>query len=243
MSRPNLRIRSLEETEDPDFWSLENENDVWLLVCSVGVGLTTLFLLYRICKDCCMVEGGSRIKRSKLSERLEEQEQEKKEKALRKKEKREKKNAILKAKHALSKKSSSKTAPIGHEANDNNRVLVPSKSTGNGKNSGSTRPTRRPSTGSTVSVGSRSKHEPRRQIKESKSFDNGKKRQPSSSGSLPSSKKKVTATKNKSGSRNPKKAEVKGFLGPGDSKGPKKGTRAKSPPRRPVTNSKPLRVD
>jgi hypothetical protein len=269
MVRPNLRIRSLEETEsadsvaaDADFWSFEDENDIWILVCSIGVGLTALFLLYRICKDCCIVEGGSRIKRSKLSERLENQEKAEWEPAKQARsrstnkrkigasDKENQKGGTPKAKKKKSKKSSSKTESTNRDTSDDSRTFVSSKSAGK----------RTPGTGSTVSVGSTSKREPRRHISASKSFDNGTKGRPSSShisasksfdngtkrppsSSRPPSEKKPASQQSSSRSKSSKKAEVKGFLGPGNSTSPKKPGRPQTPPRRPVANSKPHRVD
>jgi hypothetical protein len=325
MVRPNLRIRSLEETEsadsvaaDADFWSFEDENDIWILVCSIGVGLTALFLLYRICKDCCIVEGGSRIKRSKLSERLENQEKAEWEPAKQARsrstnkrkigasDKENQKGGTPKAKKKKSKKSSSKTESTNRDTSDDSRTFVSSKSagkrtpgTGSTVSVGSTskREPRRhisasksfddgtkrrlrsssppsekktassksagkrtPGTGSTVSVGSTSKREPRRHISASKSFDNGTKGRPSSShisasksfdngtkrppsSSRPPSEKKPASQQSSSRSKSSKKAEVKGFLGPGNSTSPKKPGRPQTPPRRPVANSKPHRVD
>eukprot|EP00980_Cylindrotheca_fusiformis_P026644 scaffold16771_cov99-Cylindrotheca_fusiformis.AAC.1 len=239
MIRRHLRTRSLQEEEtetiDPDFWSFEDKNDVWILVCSIGVGLTTLFLLYRLCRDCFWVEGGSKIKKSLLSERLEQQEKEREEKVKRKKEKKASKEAkkrqVAAAEIESEKlKNSQKSEQNNHDpAHDGSRIRVPSKSSDpSGKNQHTrSKAARRPSNGSTASVGSRSKHEPRRQISASKSFDGGTKRQRSTSSMLSSS-----GSRNDGGPKTPRKAGVKGFLGPAGGNRKNNVVRSQSPPRR-----------
>ncbi|KAL3942497.1 MAG: hypothetical protein SGBAC_003309 [Bacillariaceae sp.] len=69
-----LRHRQLVEGDSTTFKPFEDNDDMWILICSVGVGVSALFLLVRICADCFMVEGGHTIKRSTVSARMEEQE-------------------------------------------------------------------------------------------------------------------------------------------------------------------------
>jgi hypothetical protein len=262
----------------------ESDDLTWIIVFSVVLGLSFLFLVYRICKDCFLVKDGEQIKGESLTER-----KERKEKSLAERKERKEsggtveehngpsnyfygwRNSDQRAKEApkdkssrsVKKEGSNGSSPRGsgknasrddrssNEKRPNSKKgdRVGSKSpkahTGKKKPSGSqgkpssskTESTNRdtsdhkflspksagkrtPGTGSTASVGSTSKREPRRHISASKSFDNSTKRRLRSSS--PPSEKKTASKQSNSRSKSSKKAEVKGFLGPGNSTSPKK---------------------
>eukprot|EP00980_Cylindrotheca_fusiformis_P026645 scaffold16771_cov99-Cylindrotheca_fusiformis.AAC.2 len=53
----------------------ETEDNTWLIICSVGIALSLLFLMYRFCKDCLLVKDGAKIDKSQtLSARKESME-------------------------------------------------------------------------------------------------------------------------------------------------------------------------
>jgi hypothetical protein len=249
----------------------ESDDLTWIIVFSVVLGLSFLFLVYRICKDCFLVKDGEQIKGESLTERKERkrrslaEKRERKEKSLaEKKERKERSLAKRKErKESAKKEGSNGSSPRGSGKNasrddrssngkrpnskkgDRVGSKRPKAHTGKKKPSGSqgkpssskTESTNRdtsdhkflspksagkrtPGTGSTASVGSTSKREPRRHISASKSFDNSTKRRLRSSS--PPSEKKTASKQSNSRSKSSKKAEVKGFLGPGNSTSPKK---------------------
>jgi hypothetical protein len=52
----------------------ESDDLTWIIVFSVVLGLSFLFLVYRICKDCFLVKDGEQIKGESLTERKERKE-------------------------------------------------------------------------------------------------------------------------------------------------------------------------
>lgn len=69
-----LRRRLMENGGDPStFKPFTHTDDMWVLICSILVGLSALFLIFRIAVDCFLVESGHEIKRSTVSARIEEQ--------------------------------------------------------------------------------------------------------------------------------------------------------------------------
>jgi hypothetical protein len=52
----------------------ESDNQTWVIVFAVVIGLSFLFLVYRICKDCFLVKDGAQIKGQTLAERKERKE-------------------------------------------------------------------------------------------------------------------------------------------------------------------------
>lgn len=65
-------IRVSVKTNETSSGDVEAEDNTWIIICSVGIGLSFLFLVYRLCKDFCLVKDGEQIKRGQsLSARKE----------------------------------------------------------------------------------------------------------------------------------------------------------------------------
>jgi hypothetical protein len=59
------------ETSSGGSDTIESDDLTWVIVCSVVIGLSFLFLVYRVCKDCFLVKDGEQIKGQSLAERKE----------------------------------------------------------------------------------------------------------------------------------------------------------------------------